>query len=152
MFKLYKKFSKKDFLFVILIIGLTILQVYLTMTLVDYVQGIIKAITLVNYHNNPGEISNVVEAFVKAVGGWENVSAEALALAGVPDSAIEQVMSIKNASTNDIWFNGGMMLLVAVGSMGVQGIISILASFVAADLSTKIRSDLYKQSVILAQY
>ena len=145
MFKLYKKFSKKDFLFVILIIGLTILQVYLTMTLVDYVQGIIKAITLVNYHNNPGEISNVVEAFVNAVGGWENISAEALTLAGVPDSAIEQVMSIKNASTNDIWFNGGMMLLVAVGSMGVQGIISILASFVAADLSTKIRSDLYRK-------
>ena len=145
MFKLYKKLSKKDFLFVILIIGLTILQVYLTMTLVDYVQGIIKAITLVNYHNNPSDISPMVESFVNSVGGWDNVNENVLVLAGIPENMIEQVMSIKNASTNDIWFNGGMMLLVAVCSMLVQGVISILASFVAADLSTKIRSDLYRK-------
>ncbi len=145
MLRLYKKLSKKDVLFVFLIIGLTVLQVYLTMTLVDYVQGIIKAITYVNYHNNPADISAEVEMFVNGVGGWENVNETMLITLGFPSETISQILSIKNANQGDIWYNGGMMLLVALGSMGVQAIISILASYVAADLSTKIRSDLYRK-------
>ena len=144
MLRLYKRLSKKDFIFVILIVLLTILQVYLTMTLVDYVQGIVKAITLVNYHNNPKDISEAIGSFIEAIGGWDNVTEELLISSGIPSESISQVMSIKNASVSDIWFNGGMMVLIALGSMGVQGIISILASFVAADLSTKIRTDLYR--------
>ncbi|MBR4496629.1 MAG: ABC transporter ATP-binding protein [Acholeplasmatales bacterium] len=145
MLRLYKKLSKKDFLFVFLIVGLTILQVYLTMTLVDYVQGIIKAITLVNYHNNPADISKDVALFLETIGGWDNLKEEALILAGLPNEMISQVMSIKNATQADIWFNGGMMVAVATASMGVQAIISILASFVAADLSTNIRTSLYRK-------
>ena len=74
MFRLYKKLSKKDILFVFLIIILTVLQVYLTMTLVDFVQGIIKAITYVNYHNNPSEISTEVGLFISSIGGWDNIT------------------------------------------------------------------------------
>ena len=143
MFKLYKRLSKKDFIFVILIVLLTVLQVYLTMTLVDYVQGIIKAITYVNYHNNPGDISPMLDGFIKSVGGWDNVNMEVLS--ALPGTEASLIMDIKNASVGDIWFNGGMMLVVAVASMLVQAVIAILASFVAADLSTKIRSDLYKK-------
>ncbi len=143
MFRLYKKLSKKDFIFVILIVLLTILQVYLTMTLVDYVQGIIKAITYVNYHNNPKDISPMVAQFVESVGGWDGINADVIAALGMPSESVEQLMTIKNANVGDIWFNGGMMLVIAVGSMAVQAIIAILASFVAADLSTKIRTDLY---------
>lgn len=53
MFKLYKKFKTIDWLSVVFIIGLTVLQVFFTMTLVDYMQGIIKSITYLNYQNNP---------------------------------------------------------------------------------------------------
>ena len=143
MLRLYKKLSKKDFIFVILIVLLTVLQVYLTMTLVDYVQGIIKAITYVNYHNNPSDVSPMLDGFIKSVGGWDNVSMDVLG--ALPTREALLIMDIKKASVADIWFNGGMMLLVAVCSMLVQGVISILASFVAADLSTKIRTDLYRK-------
>ena len=143
MLRLYKKLSKKDFIFVILIVLLTVLQVYLTMTLVDYVQGIIKAITYVNYHNNPGDVSPMLDGFIKSVGGWDNVSMDVLG--ALPTREALLIMDIKKASVADIWFNGGMMLLVAVCSMLVQGVISVLASFVAADLSTKIRTDLYRK-------
>ncbi len=143
MLRLYKKLSKKDFIFVILIVLLTILQVYLTMTLVDYVQGIIKAITYVNYHNNPADVSPMLDGFIKSVGGWDNVNTDVLG--ALPKTDASLIMDIKKASVADIWFNGGMMLLVAVCSMLVQGVISVLASFVAADLSTKIRTDLYQK-------
>ena len=143
MLRLYKKLSKKDFIFVILIVLLTVLQVYLTMTLVDYVQGIIKAITYVNYHNNPVDVSPMLDGFIKSVGGWDNVSMDVLG--ALPTREALLIMDIKKASVADIWFNGGMMLLVAVCSMLVQGVISVLASFVAADLSTKIRTDLYRK-------
>ncbi len=145
MFRLYKKLSKKDILFVFLIVGLTILQVYLTMTLVDYVQGIIKAITLVNYRNNPSDISKMVGDFIEAIGGWDNLNEAELIALGLPEDALSQVMAIKNASQADIWYNGGMMVAVATASMGVQAIISILASFVAADLSTNIRTSIYRK-------
>ena len=145
MFRLYRRLSKKDFIFVILIVLLTVLQVYLTMTLVDYVQGIIKAITYVNYHNNPSDISPMVAQFIETLGGWDNVDEALVSSLGMPEESVAQLMNIKNASVGDIWFNGGMMLIIAVCSMAVQAIIAILASFVAADLSTKIRSDLYKK-------
>ncbi len=145
MLKLYKKLTKKSVFFVILIIGLTILQVYLTMTLVDYVQGIIKAITYVNYHNNPQDISPMLEQLLSALGGWDNVTAQTLEPLGLPLDYIEQIMQIKNASTADIWYNGGIMCLLALAMMVVQGAISTLAAFVASGLSTKIRSELYRK-------
>ena len=52
MFKLYKKFKAIDWLSVALIIGLTVLQVFFTMILIDYMQGIIRSITYLNYQNN----------------------------------------------------------------------------------------------------
>ena len=46
MFKLYKKFRPIDWLFVVLIIGFTILQVYCTMCLVDYVKVLFKRLCM----------------------------------------------------------------------------------------------------------
>lgn len=44
MLKLYKKFRPIDWVLTFLIIGLTIVQVWCTMLLVDYVQDITKSI------------------------------------------------------------------------------------------------------------
>ncbi len=141
MLKLYRKLSKIDILFVILILGLTVLQVYCTMTLVDYVGGIVKAITYINYHNNPESIpmfGDQVKALVDNI-GWEGIKASA----DMYGEAKDMVISIADASQGDIWFNGGMMLILAASTMVIQAIIAIFASIVAADLSTKIRKDLY---------
>lgn len=139
MFKLYKKLSMLDYILILFIIGFTVLQVYFTMTLVDYVQGIIKAITYVNYHNNPASSSEINAIFIACGSSWDNVKAAAAAMGEAGDTFVK----IADASTADIWFNGGMMLALAASTMLVQAIISILASKVAADLSTKIRTDLY---------
>ena len=141
MLKLYRKLSKIDMLFVILILGLTVLQVYCTMTLVDYVGGIVKAITYINYHNNPESIP-VFGAQVKDLVdniGWEGIKASA----DMYGEAKDMVIAIADANQGDIWFNGGMMVMLAASTMAIQAIIAIFASLVAADLSTKIRKDLY---------
>jgi len=153
MFRLYKKLPKLDIFYIFVIIGLTVLQVYITMTIVDYVQGIIKAIMLVNYHNNPDEISLGFSVILNGIGGWENVTAEKLTALGVPLASQDQILAIAKANVGDIWFNGGMMLILALASMLTQTVISVLASFVAADLSANIRSDLYKkvQNLSLAE-
>jgi len=156
MFRLYKKLKPIDWIFVILIIGFTILQVYCTMTMVDYVNGIVKAITYLNYHNNPQEvialvssgeqgeiISKALTALWNSCNGdinsfWSQLSTMLSNMQGVDTSTITPII---NASTNDIWFNGGMMVLVAFGSACCQLVTSYLASGVAANMATTMRKE-----------
>lgn len=152
MFKLYKNFSKKDWFSVISIILLTVLQVYLTMTLVDFVQGIIKSITYLHYHNNPLELgvefANLVENF-----GWANLSSEEFLLAnGFSGEFLTTILNVAKASVGDIWFNGGMMMAVSAGIMAVQTAISLIASVVSANFATKIRSKVYNKVENLSLY
>ncbi len=147
MFKLYKNLSKKDVFFVILIIGLTFMQVWLTMNITDYVSGIIKAITYVNYHNNVDSLGTM-GTIINSI-GWDNLK-DALSvktyLPGINDEeTINMIVSVANASTWDIWYNGLMMLALAAGIMVVQGLISVIASAVASNLSTTIRTKLYRK-------
>ncbi|MCQ2742519.1 MAG: ABC transporter ATP-binding protein/permease [Bacilli bacterium] len=150
MFKIYKNFKLRDWIGVLLIIGLTVLQVYLTMTIVDYVQGIIKAVTFVNYHNNPDELGAGMGAMIAAIGGWDAINTIEKARAilvplGVPEASLSQIVSIAKASEADIWYNGGIMVALAAGIMVVQALISVIASYVASDLSTITRSKLYQK-------
>lgn len=100
MLKLYKRFKPLDWVFVALIVGLTVLQVYCTMTMIDYVKGIITAV---------------------------------------------QELFTGTSTTADIWYNGGMIVAVALGGAGCQAVISILASFVAANMGTDIRAELNRK-------
>lgn len=100
MFKLYKKLRFVDLVLLLGLVGLTVLQVYCTMTLTDYMQKIIYAITML-------------------------------------ESGI--------STTGDIWYNGGMMLLCAAGSMGCQVLIGLIAAYVSSNLSARIRSEVYKK-------
>ena len=147
MFKLYKNLSKLDIFFVVLIIGLTFLQVWLTMTITDYVSGIITAITYVNYHNNPDQLG-VLGNIVNSV-GWDNLKDAASVMKYIPtlsdQSTINMIVKVANASTWDIWYNGLMMVALAAGIMIAQGLISVIASAVASNLSTNIRTKLYKK-------
>lgn len=148
MFKLYKKLTWKDWIGVVFILGFTVLQVYLTMTMVDYMKGIIEAITYVNYQNHPAELGEEFAHLVAAAGGWDAFK-DVHVLTNPPYLLSLEVATmlskIANASVGDIWFYGGMMVAFAAGIMVVQIIIAIIASRVAANLSSRIREDVYRK-------
>lgn len=160
MFKLYKKLRPVDWVLLVVLVGLTVLQVYCTMTLTDYVQEIIKDITYLGYQNNPLEnlSAEMLPVFTNVLNGsWSNCTPEALTpvfaqlIAGGQmtqadaDTAINTLMAIANATTGDIWYHGGMMLLVAAGSMGCQICVGLISSFVASNHSANIRSAIYRK-------
>jgi len=153
MLKLYKKLRARDWAIVIAIIGFTVLQVYCTMSMVDFTSGIISSITYLNYHNNPSQMSEAFLGIFNSVfgGDWANVTKESLkqfadlsAAAGQPiaQELLDMILNVANASTTQIWWNGGMMLLVALSAALVQAIISALASYVAAHTATLVRKEL----------
>ncbi len=153
MFKLYKKFRKRDWALTAIIIGLTILQVYCTMTMVDYVQGLITSIGYLNYHNNPSSMPELVQlltlanAYSNGVVDWNIFSnwvannESVLVGLGLTPQVTDALKAIPTASTGDIWFNGGMMILVATGTAACQIIIEVLASYITANFATDIRSE-----------
>ena len=140
MFKLYKKLSARDWILLVVLAGLTVLQVYCTMTLVDFIQNIIKSITYLNYHNNPTLLGEEIGAAVNGY-GWEAF------LQSLPEGSegYEMLSAIAKAKAGDIWYNGGMMLLVAAGSVATQTVVGIIAAFVSSGLSARIRSAVYRK-------
>ena len=141
MFKLYRNFKKRDWLLVALILGFTVLQVWCTMTIVDYVRDVIESITFVNYHNHPELLGEGIPAMLQALGGWEGVINSGM----LPAEMAEVVGKIAKASQGDIWMNAGLMLAFAGLMVLVQAIISVLASYVSADLSTTVRTKIYRK-------
>lgn len=146
MLKLYKKFKPIDWVLLLVLIGLTVFQVYWTMELVDYVADIIKSIMMLNYHNNPlelGEIGQLLINMKESVGGWNNITKELLNASGISGDSATTILNIAKASTKDIWLNGGKMLMAATFNAGCQILIAIIAARLSSSLSTNIRSDLY---------
>lgn len=150
MLKLLRYLRKQDWCMFVLIIGLTVLQVYCTMTLMDYIQNITKSIQYLNIHNNPAELLG--SAYNPATFSWEFIDQQASAfatmMASTPGASISAITaenmihSIANASTGDIWFNGGMMIALASGMIACQGLISFMASWISANTATRIRKAL----------
>mgnify|MGYP001068668716 CR=1 FL=1 len=141
MFRLYKKLSVRDWILLIVLAGLTVLQVYCTMTLVDFIQKIIQSITYLNYHNNPALISENLAALV-AQGGWQAVLDAA---AGHPELNIDMAMlsAVANAAVGDVWYNGGMMLLIALATAATQTLVGLIAAFIASGHAARLRSAVY---------
>lgn len=142
MLKLYKKFRPIDWVQTFLIIGLTIVQVWCTMLLVDYVQDITKSIIYLNYQN---QISSILP-FGMNIGDikFEQILQMMTQNPGSMDSSkltAEMWASIQTATTGDIWFNGGMMVLVATGAAGCQFVIAILAAYISSNFATTLRTE-----------
>ena len=145
MFKLYKKLRPVDWILLVVLVGLTVLQVYSTMTLADFVQDIIKSITFLGYKNNPAGLPAELMPLYNALGDWSNFTAESLGALGITGESAEMLLSIAGTTTGDIWYHGGMMLLVAAGSMLCQISVGLIASFVSSNHSANIRSAIYKK-------
>ena len=150
MFRLMRYLTKRDWLFITLIIGLTVLQVFLVMTLTDYIRNVTTAITYLNYHNHPQDFFTMLEesgmtgASSLYYDGFEwSVFLSVIASNPlIPEESKAMVTSIANATTGDIWAAAGWMILVAFGMVAVQAIISVFASYVASRTATRIRNEL----------
>ncbi len=165
MFKLYTRLRKRDWALVAIIVGLTVLQVWCTMLMVDYISDIILSITYLNYHNNLSAFLSLFEGMVFPEGGnvlaglislisgygtaeggidWSGLLSDPgyNAFLGFLDPAARAPFDgIASASTGQIWFNGGMMVLVALGLAACQIVIEVLASYITSHFATDIRSD-----------
>ena len=154
MLKLLKKLRKIDYLYITVILGLTILQVYCVMNMTDYISGIMKAITFVNYQNHP-ELLEFSSSFnlgqlIPNTFTWAQfdsmLSSGQSPIPGIPAETLASlsstIHSIATASVSDIWFNGGMIILNAVGYVLVQMLICSIASVVAASFATRVRSEI----------
>ena len=142
MIKLYRNLRPVDWMLIALLCGLTVLQVYFTMTLVDYVQKIIQSITYLDYHNHPEKFGEALSALVGAV-GWDKIEGQTLSALGVPEERVALLVAVAKATVGDIWKSGGMMLLVALGSAAAQMSVGLIASYVSSSLTTRIRSRIY---------
>ncbi len=155
MIKLLKKLRPIDWVFMTIIVGLTILQVYCVMTMTDYISYIMKSITYVNYKNHPELISlgndMTLGNIIPNVFTWEQFdnAISTGSFAGLDPSKQSElstiVHSIATSSVNDIWFNGIMLIVIALGYMCVQALIVTFASFIAASFATNVRSEINKK-------
>lgn len=146
MFKLYKKLRPVDWVLLAFLVGLTVVQVYCTMKLTDFTKDIIQSINYLGYRNNP--LDNLPKDMLpvyEMLGGWENCTINNPLIAQMPEESAKVLIAIANATTGDIWYNGGMMLLVAASSMICQIGVGLIASFVGANHSASIRSAVYKK-------
>ncbi len=139
MIKLYKNLRPVDWMLIALLCGLTVLQVYFTMTLVDYVQKIIQSITYLDYHNHPEKFGEALSALVGTV-GWDKIDGQTLSALGIPEETVSVLVAVAKATVGDIWKSGGMMLLIALGSAAAQMSVGLIASYVSSSLTTRIRS------------
>lgn len=131
-----------------IIVGLTVLQVYCVMTMTDYISAIMKSITYVNYNHHPEliELGNgmTLGNIVPTMMSWSELDAAISngLVPNVPEALGSTIHSIATASASDIWFNGGMLILIAFGYMFVQALIACLASLIAANFAVRIRSEI----------
>lgn len=141
MIKMFKRFRPIDWVFLVLIVGLTILQVWCTMMMVDYMADLIEVIMYLSYQGDPSGLGEEFLAIYNSFGSWEALIAAAQSIPGLSEM-LPTLQVIASATVSDIWVAGGMMLLVVASSTATQVIVSILASAIAAHFATSVRSDI----------
>ncbi len=93
--KIFTRLRKRDFLFLLLVVGLVVGQVWLELKIPEYSKSLSTAV------------------------------------------------SANQIDTNEVWRNGGMMLLCAFGAMAFAIGTGFLTSIIAADFAKKIRDELF---------
>ena len=165
MIKLLRYLKKRDWFLIVIILALAFLQVYCMMTLTDYIKGITQAITFLDYHNQGplnfflsfangnAEMETTIKAALSGFTSWDqfsdgiinNIAGMVTAQGQDPAAVTSMLLSIRNATTGDIWWNAGMMILTATGMIAVQALISVIAAYIASRLATSLRNALNTQ-------
>lgn len=140
-----KGMKAREWISVAIIVGLTVLQVWFTMLMVDRMADLIQSITFISYNRDPSLLPDDLYAFYTSFGSWEafDQAMQAQAASSTDPSIIAAsatVHSIATASTADIWMAGGMMLGVAALSSLTQILIGVFAAVVASTTATSLRS------------
>ncbi len=140
MLKLLKRLRKRDWFFMLIIIGLTVLQVYCTMKMTDFSSSLINAINYVNIHDHPEQLGESMYALYLSTGGNWNSFYDLASSSGLFDEAtLSTIALIRDASTASIWKEGGLMLLSAFGSAASSAAVAVLASAITASFITNLR-------------
>lgn len=143
MIRLRKYLKKRDWLFILIIVGLTVLQVYLTRTRRDSIETITKQINYLNYHQNP---KSFFDAFGRGVlyhpdtFSWPGLLQQASGK--LPEAQLTRLKNIANITQGDLWYSAGRMILIALGLVVTQIVISFFASDISSRLATRIRTEL----------
>ena len=141
LLKLYGRLRARDWLFVLAVLGLTVFQVWCTMTMTDYISSLVASIQYVEYHNDPSTVPAIYAIFQACGGDWAIVKEQAMAMG----EAGKVLISVADASAADIWMNAGMMLLFAFLGVLAQIVIGVFASAITASIVTRIRKEFYQK-------
>lgn len=149
MFKLLKNLKKRDWVLVVVILGLTFLQVFCTMTLTDFIQKLTQVITNIGYQNQY-YTQDVIQPIFQSAGidyntqlsGSGNVLLHLNEMANILKIDPVMLESICKVTVNDIWINAGFMILVALGLVLCQMVISLISAYITANMANTIREKL----------
>ncbi len=142
MFKLFKKFRPLDWLFIVLIIGLTVLQVWCTMQITDYIAQLMREINYIGYQKDPSLLGEQVYQFFLSCGSDWNVFIEKVSLLGLSESTLALLKTIASTTVNDLYISACYLLLFVVSYTLTAMLISVIASAVTAHFATQVRSDI----------
>lgn len=151
MLTIIKKMKAREWIALVLIVGLTVTQVWFTMMMVDRMADLIRAITYISYNKDPSQLPDQLQAAYAAYGSWKafDDALQATIAAGANDEVTlaiaATVHSIANADISDIWLAGGAMLGVAGLASLIQVMIGICAAMIASSTATNLRREVNKK-------
>lgn len=146
MFKLFKKFRPVDLLLIVVIIGLSVLQVYCTMEITDFIADLMREINYIGYQKNPSLLGDELYTIYQSCGSdWQTVKVTIGNIPGIDSSVVSMIGSIADAGMNNIWVYAGWLVLVVLGYTLTAMAISIIASAVTAHFATSLRSEVNKK-------
>ena len=151
MIKLYKKFKPIDWILTAIILGLTVLQVFFMMQMIDTTRSITTTIQYIGYNNDPSALYDVLinagynSTLIGGMQTWTGTVKEFLETLQ-PSQELEALKSflseITSATTGDIWANGGIMLAYAAGSVICSIGTASIAAFISSNMATNLRKEL----------
>ncbi len=143
MFKLLRKFRPLDWLFVCLIIGLTIFQVWCTMKLTDYIAELMREINYIAYQKDPSLLGEEIYNLYIACGSdWSVLKQQLSTITGIDPAYLQTLNAIADVDMNSVMISACYLLLFVVGYTASAMIISVIASAVTAHFATSVRSDI----------
>lgn len=146
MFKLFKKFRPVDLLLIVVIIGLSVLQVYCTMEITDFIADLMREINYIGYQKNPSLLGDELYTIYQSCGSdWQTVKTTIGNIPGIDSNVVSMIGSIADASMSNIWVYAGWLVLVVLGYTLTAMAISIIASAVTAHFATSLRSEVNKK-------
>ncbi len=143
MFKLFKKFRPLDWVFIAFIIGFTVLQVWCTMKITDYIAELMREINYIAYKNDPSLLGDFIYGlYLESGSSWEVLKEKIAANPNMYSGISATIYTIADISVNDLFISAAYLLLFVFSYTITAMLISIIASAVTAHFATQVRTDI----------